>query len=144
MLVRMRKGQKADPGKPCKIVNQYIRAVDNSGNLKALNIMREVFMPADACWRGLGVIPESGLAVRDKYAAFDAYKKFDLYSETASNGTRSLGRPEIKGCCCGRILKGAMNPVDCPLFGTACTPEHPIGPCMVSSEGSCAASYKYV
>jgi hydrogenase expression/formation protein HypD len=90
--------------------------------------------PCDAEWRGLGVIPLSGLALQEAYAAFDARKKYAV--------------PAIQGhanpaCHCGDVLQGKCRPADCPVFGTACTPEHPIGACMVSHEGACSAYYQY-
>ena len=113
---------------------QYSRFVTREGNVKAQAILKEVFTPADAAWRGLGVIPGSGLDISEKYAAFDAEKAVPVEVEEAR---------EPKGCLCGEVLKGKVAPSDCPLFGKACTPEDPVGACMVSSEGSCAAAYKY-
>jgi hydrogenase expression/formation protein HypD len=113
---------------------QYSRAVKEEGNRHALSILNAVFTPVDARWRGLGVIPKSGLAVRDEFTAMDAAQAFDIpYAEVE----------DPPGCLCGEVLQGIHRPPDCPLFGTRCTPEEPIGPCMVSSEGSCAAYYKY-
>jgi hydrogenase expression/formation protein HypD len=102
--------------------------------LKAQAILKEVFTPADAAWRGLGAIPGSGLGLADQYAAFDAEKGVPVEVEEAR---------EPEGCLCGEVLKGKVAPSNCPLFGKACTPEDPVGACMVSSEGSCAAAYKY-
>jgi hydrogenase expression/formation protein HypD len=113
---------------------QYSRFVTREGNLKAQAILKEVFTPADAAWRGLGVIPGSGLDIAEKYAAFDAEKAVPVEVEDAR---------EPAGCLCGEVLKGKVAPSECPLFGKACTPEDPVGACMVSSEGSCAAAYKY-
>lgn len=112
----------------------YTRVVTTKGNEKALAVMQETFEPCDASWRGIGTIPQSGLRVRDAHAAFDAERKFDVEVEP----TR-----EHAGCRCGEILQGTAGPSDCPHFGKGCTPEHPIGACMVSSEGTCAAYYKY-
>ena len=120
-------------GQP-RLANAYKRAVAENGNPRARAIMEEVFEPADSDWRGLGSIPEGGLSICDKYARFDALRKFGLYAENA--------RP-IPGCCCGSVLMGRISPAECPLFGRACTPLNPVGPCMVSTEGSCAAHYKY-
>lgn len=120
-------------GRP-QVVNAYTRVVSDAGNPKAVAVMNEVFMPCDALWRGIGSIPGSGLTMREEFAAFDAMRIFDL---------RLREVPEIKGCRCGDVLKGKMSPPQCPLFGTACTPAAPVGPCMVSTEGSCAAYYKY-
>src|SRR5690606_12255214 len=97
-----------------------------------------VFVPADSIWRGIGLIPGTGLAIREEYAPWDARARFaDLDWE------RFASVPEPRGCRCGEILKGALTPRDCPLFGRACTPARPVGPCMVSSEGTCAAYYRY-
>jgi hydrogenase expression/formation protein HypD len=113
---------------------QYSRAVKEQGNERARAIMEEVFAPADARWRGLGVIPASGLVLREAFWALDAARAFDLpYVEAA----------DPAGCLCGEVLQGLSRPPDCPLFGTRCTPVDPIGACMVSTEGSCAAYYKY-
>ena len=112
----------------------YGRAVTAGGNPKALALMDQVFVPVDAAWRGLGVIPQSGLKIREKYAAFDAGLRFNLAASEA---------PEPPGCSCGRVLSGLITPGQCPLFGKTCTPQSPVGPCMVSSEGACAAYYKY-
>jgi len=128
LFVTMRKEGRAE------VVNAYTRVVSDAGNPKAVSIMYEVFEPADALWRGIGMIPGSGLVMRDEFAAFDAMKIFDLQLKDV---------PEIKGCRCGDVLKGKMSPDKCPLFGKACTPASPVGPCMVSTEGSCAAYYKY-
>jgi hydrogenase expression/formation protein HypD len=117
-----------------EVVNAYKRVVSDGGNPKAVSVMNEVFRPTDALWRGIGVIPGSGLAMRDEYEAFDAMRVFGM-------SLREV--PDIKGCRCGDVLKGKMSPEKCPLFGKACTPAAPVGPCMVSTEGSCAAYYKY-
>jgi len=112
----------------------YHRGVMPEGNVHAREMVDKVFEPIDADWRGIGVIPGTGLGVREEYAAFDATRKFTL----------ELPEPkEIKGCQCGEVLRGITLPFECKLFARACTPEHPIGPCMVSSEGSCAAYYRY-
>jgi len=118
-----------------KLEVAYPRAVKPEGNVQALKLLDEVFEPSAADWRGIGVIPNSGLAIRAKYSAFDADNTFDI----------TLDRPakEPKGCACGEIIRGAKTPFDCPLFGKACKPENPVGPCMVSSEGACAAYYNY-
>ncbi len=113
---------------------QYRRAVAPQGNPNALQIMNRVFEPCDAPWRGLGIIPKSGLALRDAYRAFDAEALFDL---------KMPDSPEPPGCKCGEILRGVKTPTECKLFRDVCTPESPVGPCMVSSEGTCAAYYKY-
>jgi hydrogenase expression/formation protein HypD len=113
---------------------QYSRFVTWEGNRKAQALLEEVFTPADTAWRGIGVIPQSGLVIAEKYAAFDAEKSIPVEVEESR---------EAKGCMCGEVLKGKVAPNDCPLFGKVCTPEEPVGACMVSSEGSCAAAYKY-
>jgi hydrogenase expression/formation protein HypD len=113
---------------------QYSRAVKEEGNQRALAILNAVFEPVDARWRGLGVIPKSGLALRDAFKKMDAAQAYDLpYAD----------KGDPPGCLCGEVLQGIYRPPDCTLFGTRCTPEDPIGPCMVSSEGSCAAYFKY-
>ena len=114
--------------------NCYPRVVRPEGSPAALKLMESVMAPCDAEWRGLGVIPGSGLALREPYAAFDARLKYDL--------------PPIRGkshpaCRCGEVLQGKCKSTDCKLFGTACTPQHPVGACMVSNEGACSAYYQY-
>ncbi|MBE0067627.1 hydrogenase formation protein HypD [Thermoanaerobacterium thermosaccharolyticum] len=118
-----------------KIEIQYKRVVKDDGNIEAQKLIEEVFEDSDAEWRGLGMIEGSGLKIREKYSEYDAEKKFNI--KKPNSGT------EIKGCRCGDVLKGIITPKQCPLFGKACTPLNPVGPCMVSSEGSCAAYYKY-
>ena len=113
---------------------QYERVVRWDGNTKAQEALDEVFVPADALWRGIGNIPGSGLAINDRYSGFDAQKRFSIESGIDE---------EPKGCACGSVLKGLISPEGCPLFAKVCTPEFPVGPCMVSSEGTCAAFYKY-
>ena len=128
MLVRQ-----VNSGQP-KVEIQYARAVSPAGNPKAVQLMNTVFRPVDAVWRGLGPIPLSGLALRDEFREFDAMKRFGL----------SLGQvDDPPGCRCGEVLRGLIKPPDCVLFGKACNPEKPVGPCMVSGEGSCAAWFKY-
>ncbi len=117
-----------------KVEIQYRRAVNPEGNPNALKTMDRVFEPCDSPWRGLGYIPKSGLAFREAYSAFDAEALFDLdVSES----------PEPPGCKCGDILRGMNTPVECKLFRKVCNPENPVGPCMVSSEGTCAAYYRF-
>ena len=113
---------------------QYRRGVAAKGNPKALEVMWEVFEPAAAEWRGLGVIPGSGLALRAPYQEFDAARRFDLDVPHAA---------DPKGCACGDILRGVKIPPQCPLYAKRCHPRNPVGPCMVSTEGTCAAYYKY-
>jgi len=117
-----------------KLVNGYQRVVTFDGNKRAQKILADVFETADAKWRGIGVIPQSGLEIRKEYEAFDAQKRFEIVVPE---------REEPKGCACGEILTGLKTPVECPLYKTVCTPEDPVGPCMVSSEGTCAAYYRY-
>jgi hydrogenase expression/formation protein HypD len=113
---------------------QYRRAVTWEGNPKAQAILERVFTPCDTVWRGLGVLPGSGLSIRTELASFDAAKVFDL---------PDVAGEEHTACRCGEVLRGKLAPFDCPLFGDVCTPEAPVGACMVSSEGTCAAAYKY-
>jgi hydrogenase expression/formation protein HypD len=113
---------------------QYRRVVRPEGNLKAQAILSQLFIPSDVAWRGVGVIPGSGLSLREEYRRFDAEKMLPVEVEPTK---------EHPGCSCGEILKGKMAPSECALFGTVCTPERPVGACMVSSEGSCAAAYRY-
>jgi len=118
-----------DEGRP-RVEIQYARAVEAQGNPRARAVMNQVFAAVDAPWRGLGWIAASGLAARPEFASFDAAKVFGLdLSEP----------PEPPGCLCGQVLRGLARPPQCALFGRACTPESPVGPCMVSSEGACAA-----
>ncbi|MFC1958186.1 hydrogenase formation protein HypD [Chloroflexota bacterium] len=112
----------------------YRRGVKPDGNQRALEIMGSVFEPCEADWRGIGIIPGSGLTLRKEYHRFDAEQAFKI----------ELKPPrEPEGCLCGDILRGVKTPLDCNLFRRVCTPEHPVGPCMVSSEGSCATYYHY-
>lgn len=117
-----------------KVLNNYKRVVRDEGNRKSQSIIDSVFEEADAEWRGIGVIPASGHRLRKEYAALDIKNKIEIK-------TKKQERPS--GCKCGDVLKGLIDPPDCPLFKTKCHPESPIGPCMVSSEGSCSAWYKY-
>jgi len=117
-----------------RVDNQYTRAVREEGNLRAIALLEQVFEPVDREWRGIGLIPGSGLRIRDPYSRFDAEKSIEVEVEE----TR-----EDPNCICGDILRGVKTPPDCNLFGKVCTPEGPVGPCMVSSEGTCAAYHKY-
>lgn len=112
----------------------YGKAVRPEGNARARELMERVFHPVDAPWRGLGVIPSSGLALREEFLPWDAAQRFPLPTNPAQVET---------GCRCGDILTGKLTPPECPLFDNPCTPASPVGPCMVSSEGSCAAHYRY-
>ena len=117
-----------------KVEIEYKRAVNKKGNKTAQGVLDTVFRRADVEWRGLGVIPKSGLKFRDKFKDFDGEKEFKM---------KIAKHKKIRGCICGEVLQGLKAPRDCKMLGTACTPSKPIGPCMVSSEGSCAAYYKY-
>ncbi|MBI5144877.1 MAG: hydrogenase formation protein HypD [Candidatus Omnitrophica bacterium] len=119
-----------------RVANQYMRVVKREGNPKAKRIIAEVFKISDAAWRGFGKITQSGLKVKEKYSMFDAEKIFSI-KRTTHNA------PRTTQCRCGDVLKGLISPSDCPLFAKLCSPENPIGPCMVSSEGTCNAYYKY-
>ena len=116
------------------IVNAYRRAVDDQGNPRAREIMSRVFQTASALWRGLGELPDSGLALREDFSQFDAFARFGLTLPDV---------PPLKGCRCGDVLRGNLAPDKCGLFGKLCTPANPVGPCMVSTEGSCSAYFKY-
>lgn len=114
--------------------NAYMRSVHASGNRVAQQMIEQAFQVGPATWRGLGAIPESGLALRDEYAQFDAAVRFPVHVESSQ---------EPLGCRCGQVVRGVIEPPDCSLFARACTPERPVGPCMVSSEGACAAYMQY-
>ena len=116
------------------VENAYTRAVSDQGNRRALAIMEQVFETRPARWRGLGTIDKSGLGIRDEFSMFDAERRFDIKT------------PEVKehrGCICGEIIRAKALPPQCPMFAKKCTPTSPIGPCMVSSEGTCSAYYRY-
>lgn len=113
---------------------QYTRTVKKQGNPLAIHAMQEVFEEEDSLWRGLGEIPKSGLKIRNSYSGFDALLHIPC------DVAESFDHPE---CLCGEILKGVKTPPECSLFGKVCNPEYPVGPCMVSTEGACAAWYKY-
>jgi hydrogenase expression/formation protein HypD len=117
-----------------KIVNNYSRVVRDSGNKKSRAVLAEVFEPADAEWRGLGFITDSGLYLKPAYAGLDSCRRFAIKPDSASPRT---------DCRCGDVLRGLIDPPDCPLFNKACRPDQPLGPCMVSSEGSCSAWVTY-
>ena len=116
------------------VENQYRRAVRREGNLRARGLINEVFEPCDRHWRGIGLIPSSGLRLKPAYSAFDAEHRFDVSKTPAEQPTE---------CEAGSILRGTKKPVQCPAFGTRCTPDHPLGAPMVSSEGACAAYFRY-
>jgi hydrogenase expression/formation protein HypD len=123
-----------ESGQP-RLETAYSRAVRPEGNPTALKLMYDVFDVAPSNWRGIGVMPGSGLAIKPALAAFDADKVFDI----------KVGQParEPAGCLCGEVIRGITTPTDCKLYAKTCTPEHPVGPCMVSSEGTCAAYYHF-
>jgi len=117
-----------------RVENVYTVAGRPEGNPAAQRAIDEVFEPADTIWRAMGVIPRSGLDLREPYSHFDALKRFGL----------AIGPDyDPPGCQCGQVIQGKVEPADCPLFAAQCTPAQPVGPCMVSSEGTCAAWYKY-
>jgi hydrogenase expression/formation protein HypD len=118
-----------------EVENEFTRAVTRHGNRKAQALVAEVLQPRPSFeWRGLGEVPHSALRIRDAFARFDAERRFDLDYRPV---------PDNKACECGAILRGVKTPTDCKIFGTVCTPENPVGSCMVSSEGACAAHYTY-
>lgn len=118
-----------------EVENEYARAVSREGNLKAQELVADVFELRQSFeWRGLGLVPYSALRIKSEYEEFDAEKRFKVEWKEAK---------EIRGCECGAILRGHKKPLDCKLFGTICTPDNPMGSCMVSAEGSCAAYYSY-
>ncbi len=125
--------EQIESGRP-QLANAYPRAVTAQGNGKALKMLDNVFRPSDARWRGLGVIAGSGLDIRERFAAFDARQVFGITAREV---------PEPAGCACGEVLTGSKIPPQCGLYKTVCTPADPVGPCMVSSEGTCAAYYRY-
>jgi hydrogenase expression/formation protein HypD len=117
-----------------EVENQYARSVRREGNRPAQELVREVFEVVPRKWRGIGEIPQSGLGLREPYREYDAERRFALVTGSVE---------EASECISGLILQGAKKPTDCPAFGTKCTPEHPLGATMVSSEGACAAYFKY-
>ena len=130
LLMLVRQVRNRDP----EVEIQYRRVVRPEGNPRARQVLERVFEPCDAEWRGLGWIPGSGLKIRPEFADYDAEVRFPLDLPPAE---------EPPGCRCGEVLQGLIRPDECPLFGTRCTPENPVGACMVSSEGTCAAYYRY-
>ncbi len=117
-----------------RLDNAYPRAVTAAGNKKAEAVLQQVFENTDTEWRGLGTIPQSGMKIREVFEAFDAQKAFSVEVPKSE---------EPKGCACGNVLKGIVTPRECPLYDKLCTPTSPVGPCMVSSEGTCSAYYRY-
>jgi hydrogenase expression/formation protein HypD len=122
-----------EDGQP-EVANTYARSVTRQGNPAAMGVMNQVFEVGAADWRGMGIVPASGLSIRPSFRRFDAAHLFDVDPGPAV---------EHKGCLCGDVLRGTVTPPRCPLFGVACTPARPIGPCMVSAEGACAAYYQF-
>jgi hydrogenase expression/formation protein HypD len=121
------------------VQNEYKRVVHEEGNIKAQQVIKKVFEPVDLKWRGFPIIPKSGLILRNNFEEYDARKKFEDELKELKDKEFS----EHEGCRCGELLRGLVSPLDCPLFGQACTPETPVGPCMVSIEGSCNIDYRY-
>ncbi len=117
-----------------RVENEYSRVATAAGNRRALDLIGKVFVKSDIAWRGIGVIPGSGLDIAPAFASFDAAARFGV--RTGDSGTAGP-------CRCGDVLKGISTPAACPLFGRACTPDDPVGPCMVSSEGACAAWFRF-
>lgn len=117
-----------------ELVNQYSRVVTKSGNRIARSMIDEYLEVADSSWRGIGIIPGSGLVLREQFAEYDAAKRYQV---------STVGGTPDRRCRCGDVLRGIILPGECPLMGKECTPLFPVGPCMVSSEGSCAAHYRY-
>lgn len=117
-----------------EIINEYSQVVTESGNEKAQEVMAEVFESTEDKWRGIGTIPESGMCLKEPFQEFDANLRFPVNPPV---------EVEPRGCRCGEVLRGLITPLDCPLFGKKCLPETPVGACMVSSEGACAAYFKY-
>lgn len=117
-----------------RLENEYTRAVTPEGNTAAQAIIQQVLEPCDDVWRGLGHLPESGWRLRSEFSAFDAALRF---------GFAPQDKEDTAACRCGDVICGRHGPEECPMFGKACMPEHPMGPCMVSSEGACAAAYQY-
>ncbi len=125
--------KKTQEGKPF-LVNCYPRVVTEDGSVQARELVRSYMQPCDSRWRGIGTLADSGMELREEYAAYDARKK---------NQIPEMDGREARGCRCGEVLQGRITPKECPLFGKGCTPEHPVGACMVSSEGACSAFYLY-
>lgn len=120
--------------KEARVEIAYRRCVQPEGNIRAIELMHQVFEPVPANWRGLGTVPDSGLKIRKEYQEFDAEVTYSIHTSDSI---------EPQGCLCGSVLRGVKEPEDCPLFGRTCNPRSPVGPCMVSSEGTCSAHYLY-
>lgn len=130
--------QQIEHGEAC-VQNEYARVVHEQGNIKALKALEKVFELGDIKWRGFPIIDDSGLELRSSFEEYDARKKYE--DELKSLESKEFSEPE--GCRCGELLRGLISPSECPLFGQACTPSTPVGPCMVSVEGSCNIEYRY-
>lgn len=130
---------KQKSGSRAELTNLYSRVVKPEGNVAALKAMDETFDPVDVPWRGFPVIPGSGLAISTKYQDRDARKRF----EDELDEIKDLEIPEPAGCRCGEVLRGLIDPTECPLFGKGCAPNTPVGPCMVSREGSCNILHRW-
>ncbi|MEM2902116.1 MAG: hydrogenase formation protein HypD [Candidatus Bathyarchaeia archaeon] len=124
---------------PPRVENEYVRSVKPEGNLKALNMINQVFYPIKVHWRGFPEIEKSGMKLKPEYEKYDARLKFEDSIGDLSSG--EFGKP--KGCLCGEVLRGIADPEECPLFSVRCTPQSPVGPCMVSIEGTCHIEYRY-
>lgn len=120
--------------KRVKIINDYTYVVRDKGNVVAQSLLEEYLEAHDEVWRGMGTISNSGLVLKEQYAQFDAKKKFNIL----------VGEPRVTKCRCGEIVRGLITPEECVLFNKGCTPTHPIGPCMVSTEGTCAAHFQFM
>lgn len=120
--------------KKVNIINDYTYVVSDEGNVVAQSLIEEYLEVDDEVWRGMGTIPKSGLVLKEKYSQHDAKKKFNI----------SIGEPRVTKCRCGEIVRGLITPEECVLFNKGCTPAHPIGPCMVSTEGTCSAHYQFM
>lgn len=132
LLNQIQKGNK-------KVENEYVRSVREKGNPQAYNLIFDVFEEGDGNWRGFGIIPNSGLNIKEEFKNFDAKVKYkDIISKVDFSKSK-----KPTACKCGEIIRGLKSPRDCPMFGKICTPEKPFGPCMVSFEGSCNVEYRY-
>ena len=123
-------------GPPFEVINIYKRIVTEEGNTRARALIAKVFEPADSSWRGIGTIPASGLRLREEFSKYDSVEKLGISPDEDALDV-------APGCMCHRVILGEIESEDCPLFGTGCTPRNPVGPCMVSSEGTCRARYQY-
>ncbi len=133
MIARQVKSGRAE------VENEYTRVVKSEGNLKALELLDQVFVPVDVEWRGFPKIPGSGYKLKKEYGSYDARDRFPDILEPIAD----MEFHEPEGCLCGEVLRGLIDSRECPMFGTECTPMNPIGPCMVSSEGSCNIAFRY-